>query len=533
VSTPTGALSDRSILRGARRLRALALLLEVGIDVVIAGSVIALASVHAWAYVPVWYASFVLLALATEHELTVRALRRRLGPKRFAFHPTGLWVVLDEERPYGTKTWSFDLGRPRPLGPLVVPGLLFLALVGLQLVPLPPSVVVSLNRSQAELVRPGDGWTPLTLSVTDTLRGLGFLASLLALHAAAAVVLSRREARERFRRFVACLGAALALHALAQRASGTRLIYGVYRPIESDGSNNIFGPFVNRNHFAGYMLLVVPLAMGLVVDGAGRYLERIGPRGNVRRWLVALLSPEGSGLLYFVIPALVCLAALIATGSRGALVGFGVGLGAALLAAPKLARRWAVLVPLVLLTVAASWSALPRLEQRFGLAAREAGGRTVVWRDALGHMRGLWPLGSGFNTFGLAVSRVTIWKLPVGATPWREPYETSVAQAPRLGFRAYLETTDLGYYREAHNDYLQVLVETGVPGLVLVLLALTATLRQARTDPWRLAAIVGIAVHSFLDFDLQIPAVAVLFVCVAAPVVARRRPGAASLRASA
>lgn len=530
MSSPIGALSDRSILRGARRLRAVAAILEVGLYVLIAGSVLALASVHPWAYVPVWYASFVLLLLAAEHEATVRALRARLGPRRFAFHLTGLWIVLDEERPYGAPAWSFDLGRRRPLGPLVAPGVLFLLLAGLQLVPLPPALVIALNDAQRELVHAEDGWTPLTLSTVDTWRGIGFVASLLALHATAAIVFARRAAQERFCRFVACLGTVLALHALAQKASGSRLIYGVYRPIESDGSNNIFGSFVNRNHFAGYMLLVVPLAFGLAVESARRYGDRVGRRGNLRRWLVSLQSPEGLSFLLFSIPAFSTLAALVAAGSRGALVGFVVGTTVALAAVPALARRWRTLVPLFALALAVSWAALPRVEERFGRARGDAGSRLVVWRDALAHVRGLWPLGSGFNTFGLAVSRVTVWKLPEGATPWREPYETSVALAPRLGFLTYVEASAFGYYREAHNDYIQVLVEAGVPGLLLALWALTAALVSARDDPWRLAALVAIAVHSLVDFDLQMPAVAVLFVCVAAAgpvrVPARPRRGA-------
>src|SRR5437899_6435325 len=122
-----------------------------------------------------------------------------LGPHLVAFHLSGRWLVLDPVPEYENQGWSFDLRRP-PLtsAPLLWPGLAFLAWVLLQLVPFPPSL------------------RPWTVSVPDTRRGLAFVASLLALHLAAAAVFDERLARVRFRRFVAGLGLALALVALFQ-----------------------------------------------------------------------------------------------------------------------------------------------------------------------------------------------------------------------------------------------------------------------------------------------------------------------------
>jgi O-antigen ligase len=80
------------------------------------------------------------------------------------------------------------------------------------------------------------------------------------------------------------------------------------------------------------------------------------------------------------------------------------------------------------------------------------------------------------------------------------------------------------FVNEAHNDYVQFLVETGVLGFACVLALLAGTfwigVRRARLLLWRfegaatlalLTAIVGILVHGGSDFNLQIPANALLF----------------------
>jgi O-antigen ligase len=76
----------------------------------------------------------------------------------------------------------------------------------------------------------------------------------------------------------------------------------------------------------------------------------------------------------------------------------------------------------------------------------------------------------------------------------------------------------------AHNDYLQLLVEMGALGFVTMLWFLVVVYRNAlkKLTNWTtdingavgLAALLGctgILVHSFVDFNLQIPANAALF----------------------
>ena len=85
------------------------------------------------------------------------------------------------------------------------------------------------------------------------------------------------------------------------------------------------------------------------------------------------------------------------------------------------------------------------------------------------------------------------------------------------------------YINEAHNDYAQLLVETGLGGFAIAVWFLVLTFRHAgaKLENWTdtangtltvaaMLGCVGILVHSFLDFNLQIPANAALFYALCA-----------------
>lgn len=515
--TATGALSDPAVLRSARELRVLSQLLEGGLLALPVAAVLALGSVHAWAHIGLWSSTLGLLVLLVARARVVRVLRRHIGQRPFAFHPTGLWIVLDEPSPYGLPAWSYDLQAPLlTRAPLLWPGLAFALLALLQLVPLPAQLVGSLTRAQAEaLAAPGSSWLPLSVAPADTLLGLAFVLTALALHGVAASVFVRPEARRRFVLVSSALGVALAILGLAQMAFGARRIYFFYVPRETDGGVTLFGPFANRNHYAACMAMLAALALGALVRAAARYRRRVGTRANLRRWLVGLQSAEGTALIYASVPALASLAALVAANSRGAALAFVLAFAfAGLSSVARRRRAWVIGLGLVLLLLA--WFGIGRLGARFERLPAEARGRTVVWEDTLRRLPGSLLTGSGLNTFAASMSRVTAWALPKGATPWQEPYETSIARAPRLGYRSHVESPGFAWYREAHNDYLQVLAECGLPGLLIVLWACVAALRHARQDTWLFVAVLAVLLHSFVDFPLQVPGVAALFAVLTA-----------------
>jgi len=459
----------------------------------VAGSVLAIGSVHSWAYVPLFWACLAVLLLAVERALAVRRLRALVGPRTVAFAPDGRGLVLDAEPAYGGQGWRLDLGRPafgRPS--LLLPGVVFVAWALVTLLPF--------------------GGSPLSVSPADTRRGVLFLASLLGLHVAAAALFESRAARVRFRAFLAGLALVLGVAALAQFATGTRRVYGLFTPEDSGGQ--VFGPFVNRNHFAGYMLLVLPTSLA-VLARAVRKAASHGGRGLPRARLLRLLSGPGAiRLIYAALPPVAAACSLVATLSRGGLLAFVVA-GLLTLAYSRGGRAVrASLLAAAALVTAFGWHGLERVDERLQRSAQDAPGRTLVWRDALARMQPRWWwTGSGFNTYATAVSHTAAWALPEGATHW--PAEV-LARGPRPAVRVPPRVSGFSYYSEAHNDYVQVLVEAGIPGLLLAWWAAARALRAARRNLWLLWAVLALLLHALVEFVFQIPALPVLFVVLLA-----------------
>lgn len=305
---------------------------------------------------------------------------------------------------------------------------------------------------------------------------------------------------------VAILGVIVALVGIIQRPLFTGKIYGFWAP---NFPGQPFGPFVNRNHFAGWMLMAVPLT---VAYACGRIdATALGGKANWRQRLLWLGSEHGSRVVLAGIAAALMGLSVLLSVSRSGVVCFAGGM--LVLAAVGLRRRASGRLLragflAALMVVAVSWARVDLIVQRFG---PDLGGRPGAWLDAVEIARRFMPFGSGLNTYGVT-------------TTLYQTYDRSV------------------HYAQAHNDYLELAAEggllVGIPAAVLALVCVTAVRRrfvEALDDPmtwWlrvgALTGIVAIALQEIGDFSLQMPGNMALFAVLAA--IAVHRPPARTLR---
>jgi len=288
----------------------------------------------------------------------------------------------------------------------------------------------------------------------------------------------RRSSQVRSLAPVLCIyGGVLAFFALLQGIAPNGKLYWIW----STQGGAIYGPYVNHNHYAGLMEMLTPFP---IVLAASRLTH-----GN-RKIAAAVIGALMAGTIFL-------------SESRGGMIAFGVQMAALLVLLRPKQQNWrqpAVFaiflgVMIGLLVWVGGNELTRRLESIHSEAQQEISGgvRLTIIRDSF-RMWLVHPLfGWGLGTFSTVYPQ----------------------------FRSFYTTF---FVNQAHNDYMQLLVETGVTGVAIGIWLLVATFRTglSKLANWTenangtltaaaLLGVIGILVHSFLDFNLQIPANAAMF----------------------
>jgi O-antigen ligase len=301
-------------------------------------------------------------------------------------------------------------------------------------------------------------------------------------------VFSRRSHWRAFVWFLMILGFFVSIFGILQHLTFNGKLYW-FRVMRFGGLP--FGPYVNRNHFAGFAEMIIPIALVPLV------------LGKVRRERIFLVA------LFAVVP----IVALLLSASRGGIVSFGVQMVILflLLLIRRVRSNYVVVGGVVMLAavLAVSWIGVQQVLARFaGMQNLEvsAGKRAAMRRDTFRLFLDRPIIGTGLGTLEMVYP------------PYDSLYDGRIVN-------------------HAHNDYLEGLAEMGIIGglsclwflgvLLVNALKGMAALGSSFGSALNLSGLVacsGILVHSLVDFNLHIPANALLFLISAHMAAVRLQP---------
>jgi O-antigen ligase len=405
----------------------------------------------------------------------------------------GTLILAARERP--------SIGRPphRWLdGALIV----WLTLAAAALIPLPPAARLAFSPAAAAVDRalwfnpPLDPLTgparPLSWDPASTAGALILGLTFVLIFWSARAIIASHGFRETIRGIAWC-GLALAVITLFQHATAPKLLYGYWHPLTPNATP--FGPFVNRNDLATWLIMAIPAIVGY---GVARLKSRLRSHDGP----VDLESAIDATAIWLAASVCLMLATVFVAVSRSGLIGAVVGLTSLIwLSRSRMSGSswmWFGAIMLTLITVATTYITWGVLESRLDeTIATGLGGRRAVWDQT-------WPMVRDFRLAGVGV----------GA------YERVMA--------VYQVTPHAFYINHAHNEYLQLLAEGGlilaVPAIAAFCAAgwrIARSLQSDRTPVFWIRAgatsgLVAAVVQSIWETGLRIPANAVLFAILAA-----------------
>jgi O-antigen ligase len=276
------------------------------------------------------------------------------------------------------------------------------------------------------------------------------------------------------------------------------------------------GTYLNRNHFAGLLELALAVGIGLLLAKPTIY------RGDFRQKLRTFIRVMLSSKVILRLLLAILVIALVLSRSRMGNTAFFASLLIAGALALLLMRNKTTATTLLLgsllvidITIVGAFFGVDKVAKRLQNTSVETETRDEVTRDTLAKFMEQ-PLGG------------------MGAGTFIHTYPTWKGE----------DVTSTAYYNHAHNDYVQFLAEFGAPATfalgLAVLWSLWLAIRSMQKRNSHVyqgggfavtMAIVAIGIHSTVDFNLQIPANAMIFmVILAIAPIARWTPHSTSGR---
>jgi hypothetical protein len=399
--------------------------------------------------------------------------------------------------------------------------LLVLAALGLQLVPLPSAVVAAVSphaeaiTAAIRLTLPGaaaPSWRTLSVDPSLTLVSLGTVALGALSYWLARAVFSAGGGTRMFLKAMTFLGVLAAVMAVVQKAVTPRGV--LFMLVPEARSASPFGAFINRNHFAAWLLMTATPVIGYAI-------ARLNTHPRRGRWRESIGQVMASGLVFTMIAVSALIGVLIMTLSRSglaalgtaAVVGWAFGAPRVRLSRSNMPAVFGVVgaaaIVALLFVDVDKWA--ERFEQSFN-AGPTPFSRTTIWRESLPIISDFWPAGTGAGTYSDAMTVYQQTRVWVGSMQqW-------------------------AHFNNAHSFYVQVAAEGGVllavPALLALLSLAAVGIRAVGADKGEMfwvrvgaaAGLAGLAVQSIWEVALIMPANAVLAGILAGLLLYQREP---------
>jgi O-antigen ligase/cytochrome c-type biogenesis protein CcmH/NrfG len=398
-----------------------------------------------------------------------------------------LFNQMKERKPY-----LFDI-------PGIMPLILLLAYMLIQLIPLPSSFVklissntYALYRETAGIVEPL-GWIPLTINKKRTLIEFFRITAYASLYILAVQLLAKKEYLKKTVMVIIIFASLLSLFAIVQHLLSSNKIY-YFRELTKGGSP--FGPYVNRNHYAGFMAMVFPIVLSVFL-----FYKPDFTYGSLRERIADFFDQKVTNrhLLIGFSSVLIALSIFLSL-SRAGIIALTLSMilfGALIVLRVNSRRGMSIIILFVLILCVVGWFGWEPIFERFETIRDVSGDisekRFEFWNDSINIIRDYPLTGTGFGSFAHIYPK-------------------------------YRSISSNYFLEHPHNDYLELFIEGGMIAVILFIWFIAAVFYRSyrifikRRELYSrylfigsMTGIISMLIHSLTDFGLHIGANSLYF----------------------
>lgn len=389
--------------------------------------------------------------------------------------------------------------------PGLTPLLALLAFMGMQLVPLPIPIIKLISPATLAIYQPiidlpgGPQFIPITINTKATFNELCRFTTYAFFYILTIQLTSSYKLLRRTLYVILSLAGCIAFFAIIQKFTSPDKIYWFRQaPLTS----NPVGPWVYRNHYAGFMEMLIPFGLAMFLKYRPRFKYSLSLREKI---FSVLTLPTANRHILFGFASFVMATSVIVSLSRGGIISTTLSILCFLLILNRKRQIGGNTLPILFCIIGvillSSWIGWEPVIERFNRMTNADNaffdGRFLIWQDTLPIIKDYWLLGSGFGTF------IHIFPL----------YRNALQPGTIID--------------HAHNDYIELITSGGIIGVLLVgwflaVLILQATRQlQRRRDPGAkllgyaaLCSMLALAFHSVTDFNMYNYANGLYFFCI-------------------